>query len=404
MKITLVHLWLVLLIIFSKHVLCDAQTTNSVPASINKFAVELYGKLLEESKDNLFFSPYSISTALTMTYAGAKNNTAKEMEKVLNIEDMENVHTKYKMLLNRLQTSGNDEVLLKIANSLWVQKDYTFLNEFLDVTEESYGAPVNLVQFQGNEEREKTRKKINDWVEEKTNNKIKDLLHSDDLDDLTRLVLTNAIYFNAKWAMQFDPKQTQEGKFHITSDQTLDASFMKQMGEYNYYENDELQYLEIPYSSGSLSMGIILPREIEGLYDYEMKMRYEQITEILTSASKQKVNLLIPKFDLSNRFNLIQMLIKMGMVEPFSGHADFSGMTGKKDLLISKVIHQAYVDVNEEGTEAAAATAVVVSRKAAVDINEKTFKADHPFIFIIKDNETNCILFMGRVCNPKTTK
>lgn len=374
--------------------------SNDIPGSINQFGIELY-KQLSSTKGNTFFSPFSISTAMAMTYAGARGNTEQEMARVMHFDsDQSLFHNEYKQYLDKIFTNKKG-VKLTTANSLWAQKDYTFLDSFFNITEEYYNAPVHLVDYTSDNEREKTRETINKWVEGKTNNKIKDLLQPSDLEPLTRLVLTNAIYFFGNWEKPFDSKLTEPNTFYSDQGLEIQAPFMKHKEDYKYYENDQIQYLEIPYTSSQISMAIILPKETEGLAEIEEKLDKISLNQWMTKATIQKVNILIPKFKTSFRTSLNKALSDMGIKEAFTEDADFSGMTGGKDLMISNVIHQAFIEVNETGTEAAAATAVVMRMKSAFAAEEMFFNANHPFIFIIKDNETNSILFMGRIINPE---
>ncbi len=351
-----------------------------------------------EKADNLFFSPYSISTALAMTYAGARGDTEKEMAQVLHFQvPQDRLPSAFASVMAKLhsQQEGNR---LRIANRLWGQQGYDFLPEFLRVTREQYKAELALQDFAT--KTEEARKTINAWVEKQTEEKIKDLIPPGVLDQMTRLVLTNAIYFKGKWASQFDKKATQEAPFKLTSTKTVSMPMMHRRDSFKYGTMDDAQILELPYVGDELSMLIILPKAVDGLADVEKRLTPANLGGWLSALRKQEVNVYLPRFTMTSQFQMNGVLKSMGMSSAFTPDAaDFSGMDGKRDLFISAVIHKAFVDVNEEGTEAAAATGVVMRAKAARITPE--FRADHPFVFLIRDNGTGAILFVGRVVNPK---
>jgi len=362
----------------------------------NAFALDLYGKLREQ-EGNLFFSPYSISTALGMTYAGARGNTEAQMAKVLHFDlPQEKLHPAFKSLLEGLgarRKEGGYE--LSVANALWGQKGYPWLKEFLDVTRGNYGAGLREVDFAG--DTEGARKTINDWVEKQTREKIKELLLKGDVGRETALVLTNAIYFKGDWASQFKKDRTRPGPFSLSDGTKVEVPMMRQTEEFGYMETEDLQALELPYVKGHLAMIVLLPRKVDGLPALEGSLTVEKLEGWLGLLHKEEeVSVILPKFKMTSRFELNEVLKALGMTDAFDG-ADFSGMDGVRDLFISKVIHKAFVDVNEEGTEAAAATAVAVDRAVA---RMAEFHADHPFLFLIRDNASGSILFMGRVADP----
>jgi len=389
------------LIIFSLFIIQIATANNIdiIAHGNNAFAIDLY-KELAKDPGNFFFSPYSISSALAMTYAGARGNTAKQMEKVLYFTlSQDKLHPSFASL-NSLFNAKEKPYQLSIANSLWGQKDYPFKKDFLSLVNEYYEAGFNEVNFVNDEEREEVRQKINTWVEEKTNYKIKDLIQKTDLNSLTRLVLVNAIYFKGKWQNTFDPKETNEMPFYVNNTQKINTPMMHQEGNLNYTEDEDLQVLEIPYSGNELSMVILLPKTGISLSEVEKKLSTDKLNYLLSNLSLTKVDVYIPKFKLEKRFILNEELIKLGITDAFDEMlADFSGMTGDKDLYISKVIHQSFIEVNEEGTEAAAATAIIMSGKS-ISSGPILFKADRPFIFLIQDKKTGTILFMGRFIEP----
>jgi len=396
----LVNVFLMVLLMFFCNI-AMADTDNDlkvVSQGINKFSFDLYKKLKDENKEeNLFYSPASISIALAMTYAGARGDTEKQMANVLNFTlPQDRLHPAYSKLIENLKSNKDYELI--IANALWLQKDYKFLQKFLNTMEKYYKGGFNEVDYAANPEG--ARIKINDWVSRETKEKIKDILKPEDITRLTRLVLTNAIYFKGKWQTEFDKKSTRDEDFYLINGQKTKVKMMYQKNTFNYYENNNLQLLEIPYKGNKISMVIILPK-VGKFKTVENMMDEKKLQEWLKNAMKTKVKAYIPRFKFTQRFNLSKNLYDMGMEDAFNhAAADFSGIDGERGLYISKVIHKAFVDVNEEGTEAAAATAVIIDTKALVLTEELVFKADHPFIFLIRDKETRSILFMGRVMDP----
>jgi len=376
------------------------QGVNAVVNANNQLAFELYSQFNEESKDsNIFFSPYSISIALTMTYEGAKGQTAEEMQSVLHIpEDASIRRPNFARIYNKINKKDK-KYKLSTANALWAQKDYSFLKEYTDNVEQYYGGKLTNLDF--TRESEKSRQIINKWVEDQTNNKIKDLIPKGVLNAYTRLVLTNAIYFKGTWVKQFDEKDTKEDDFRMNSGNTVKVSMMRLIGDgvkFNYAETDEIQILEMPYHGEDVSMLIILPGEND-LANIEKSISLEKLSKWKNMLNEQRVDVFIPKFKFETKYFMAKALSDLGMPTAFSPAADFSGMDGTKDLLIQNVIHQAFVEVNEEGTEAAAATGVVMGI-TSVGPRIPIFRADHPFIFIIQEIETGNILFLGRVGDP----
>jgi hypothetical protein len=271
----------------------------------------------------------------------------------------------------------------------------------LTLTKENYGAGLREVDFVNAAEREQARKTINSWVEKETKEKIKDLIPQGVLDALTRLVLTNAIYFKGDWALEFDKKQTTDAPFKISADKEVTVPLMYQKGDFKYAQEDGLQIIELPYKGDELSMVVLLPAEVDGLAELEKSLTPKDLNRWSTLLRKREVYVYLPKFKMTTGpLELGGVLKAMGMKDAFSlPPADFSGMTGSRDLFISNVLHKAFVAVDEKGTEAAAATAVVVTLTAELAASP-VFRADHPFVFVIKDNRSGSILFMGRLTNP----
>jgi len=363
----------------------------------NTFAFDLAERLFQK-KGNVFFSPFSISDALAMTYAGARGKTETQMAKVLHFSlPQKTLHPALSSLLRSLQDTGSEGCILRVANALWGQKGYKFLQSFTDLIRRYYGGGFFRIDFSG--DTEGARNRINRWIEKKTEEKIKDLISKGDLTPLTRLVLTNAIYFKGKWSLAFKKKNTHPLPFHVTPEKTVRAPMMYQKATFPYFRDKKIQVLELPYMGKALSMLILLPDRSVGVKGLQDLLTEKNFGNWLSQLRKRKVAIYLPRFKLKTRFYLAKILSDMGMPDAFTNTADFSGISGNRELMISKVIHQAYVNVNEEGTEAAAATAVAIRLKAVM-MNYPVFKADHPFIFLILHKKTRSILFMGKVVNP----
>ena len=364
-----------------------------------EFALDLYQKLRTVG-GNLFFSPYSISTALAMAYAGARGNTEVQMAQALHFTlDQEQLHPAFALLEAKLSDiSEKGHVQLQVANRLWPQVSYPFLEEFLALTKEYYGVLITPVDYG---KPKAARETINAWVEEKTQGKIRELIPSGVLDRLTRLVLTNAIYFKGNWAHQFDKTLTENAPFLVTPTETVEVPMMAQKSEFRYTENDTLQILELPYMGNDLSLIVLLPRKVDGLRELEGKLTVEMLRECTSGLWRREVLVFLPRFRLGCGYKLRKTLNAMGMTDAFDeSKANFSGMDGKVHwLYIFNVFHNAFIDVNEEGAEAAAATAAVM-KVMSMPPPPATFRADHPFIFLIRENNTGSLLFLGRVVNP----
>jgi len=367
------------------------------------FAFQLY-QALKGEEGNLFYSPYSISLALAMTYAGARGETAQQMADTLNfILEQERLHPAFNWLDAELASRGegaqgkDDEGFrLNIVNAIWGQKDYEFLSDFLDVLAENYGAGLRILDFIT--ETEKSRLTINEWVSDQTEGRIEDLIPQGMITWLTRLVLTNAIYFNAAWEYPFDEDVTADGPFYLLDDGQVTVSMMKQTEAFGYTEGEGYQAVELLYDGEELSMVILLP-EAGNFQAFEEGLQAQKVDDIINDLQPTRATLTMPKFEFDSEFSLKDTLAGMGMPIAFSGDADFSGMTGNPELFISAVIHKAFVAVDEAGTEAAAATAVIMEY-SAVPEHPVEFTIDRPFIFLIRDIETGAILFVGRVMDP----
>jgi serpin B len=391
---------------------------SQVVAANNGFACKLYAQLKGRS-GNIFFSPFSISVALAMTYEGARGKTAEEMRSVLGFpEDARTRRSALARIFNRLNTRDT-ACELSIANALWAQKDYQFGSSYLDVTSRYYsGRATNLDFWHATEE---SRLTINQWVAEQTRDKIKDLLSEGAIDTLTRLVLTNAIYFKGKWTSEFKKKYTEDDDFRIRPDSSLKAPMMAQTARFPYAEVNGLQILEMPYRSGSdkvegqtgkagsrpvparpgdISMLVLLPRT-DDLRPLEDSLTLQNLTEWRKQLRDERVEVYLPRFRVEQKVELRKALEFLGMKRAFDTlAADFSGMRDNDSLCIRDVIHKAVVETAEQGTVAAAATAVTLKLATGMPRPPKLFRADHPFIFIIQERESGNILFIGRVVNP----
>ncbi len=367
------------------------------------FAFDLY-QALSDREGNLFYSPYSISLALAMTYAGACGETEEQMADTLQLILPQNrLHTAFNGLDLELASrgegaAGKDEkgFRLNIVNAIWGQKDYEFLAEFLDVLAENYGAGLRLLDFINSPE--ESRITINDWVSDQTEGRIEDLIPQGVIDALTRLVLTNAIYFNAAWLNPFNEELTGDGTFHLLDGTEVTVPMMMQTESLGYAEGDGYQVVELPYDGDELSMVIFLP-ETDRFEEFEDSLDAVGVGGMVQDMGYREVALTMPTFEFESEFSLANTLAAMGMPIAFSAAADFSGMTGNRDLAIAEVLHKAFVSVDEAGTEAAAATAVVMRLTAAPE-EPVEVTVDHPFIFLIRDVETGAILFVGRIVDP----
>ncbi len=406
------------------------QDVHALARSNTAFALAMYWQLTAKAKGNIFFSPASIQTALAMTYAGARGETAKQMAEVLRFPSetpgvhlpsrgggpapwkkvskpwpAARLHRTFGELIRRINTPKLDYkkkpvYQLSIANELWGAKDYSFRSEFIALVKKDYGAGLNNVDFG---KPAAARKTINDWVEKQTRDKIKNLIPAGMLDKLTRLVLTNAVYFKSGWAYTFSKHATKDGAFHVSADESVTVPLMHQQKSFQYAGSDDLQVIELPYMYNDLSMIVLLPRKIDGLAALEQSLTPKKLDKYLAALKRETVKLTLPKFKFTSQFALAGPLKAMGMVDAFSDKADFSGMTTAEKLCIGAVIHKTFVAVDEKGTEAAAATAVMMMKMSMPPRprRPKIFKADRPFLFFIRHNATGEILFMGRVVNPQ---
>jgi serpin B len=371
------------------------------------FALGLYLQLIKAG-GNIFYSPYSLSEVLAMTYGGARGDTAAQMASTLHYTlAQDTLHPAFNSVDIALASRSNGKegkdakgFRLNVANAIWGQKDFKFTQSYLDLLAQNYGAGLRVLDFMNAPEG--CRQTINNWVSDRTENKIKDLLAQGSVTPDTRLVLTNAIYFNAAWAYKFDKNSTHDGQFHLSDGSAITTSMMTQEHSYNYTEGTNYQVVELPYDGYQLSMVAILPASGQ-FSQFESSLTSQQLNNIIAKMQNSKIDLTMPKFTVESSFGLVSTLGTLGMKDAFNpAKADFSGMDGAKDLFIGNVVHKAYVSVNEDGTEAAAASAVIMMAGAAPGESVKpiVMTIDRPFIFLIRDIPTNTILFIGRVMNP----
>lgn len=374
-----------------------AQNQNDAIVSSNSFALDLYKYLSKNEKGNIFISPYSISIAMGMTYAGANGETQAEMSKVLYFPlNDKGFHKDFGKTQKLLLNSGSKGVEISLANKLWADKQYKFKCSFTRGVRKNYNAPLVRMDFRNSPE--PSRLEINGWVEQQTKSRIKELLPNGAITDLTALVLTNAIYFKGQWDNKFSPENTRSDAFFPSATDKVPCQFMNREGKYQYAKTENFSALEIPYAGKEFSMLVLLPHDGIELEEVEKNLSLETITLLAVNMDEFDVRVSFPKFKFENKYELKPMLSSLGMPTAFSNRADFTRMSKKPDLKIDEVYHKAFVEVSEEGTEAAAATAVVIVRKAMPMFVD--FNANRPFLFFIRHRETGAIVFVGRMTNP----
>ena len=371
----------------------------------NQFSINLYQTLATTPKvrdKNIFFSPFSISEAFAMTITGTRGETAKEIQETLHFPFKDNIlHSSFTTLNKELQSRSQEGLHLNLANAIWLQEEMRFKEKTKQLIKEYYQSAFHLANFRDIHLIEQIRQEINSWVSKKTENKIRELIEKGTLDATTRMVLVNAIYFKGKWAFPFEKSATFDENFYINDTKSVKVPMMHQKQRFNYYENRNLQVLELPYVGKSLSMVIFLPRKGVPINALEKALSTKHIESVFEQMSQTRVAVSLPRFKFETKYYLKAILKRMGMVIPFSNSADFSGFTTNEGLKIAKVIHGASITVDEEGSEAAAATAIVIKTKGLHKAPRYIeFRADHPFLFMIRDRKSGVILFMGRVMKP----
>lgn len=368
--------------------------------SAHEFAFDLYKQLRKEAeKSNIFFSPYSIITTMEIVYEGARGTTAQELATSLSLQkNVQKRRAGSKSLFDILHKS-NAPYTLSTANALWIDQDFKILAEYHSNAQTWYNAAINNVDFQ--HDSAQAEHIINAWVNQQTKGMIKTILEPNSLNALTRLVVTNAIYFKGKWSEPFNKQQTQQEAFFVNENTQVHVAMMHAVQDYAYTENDSMQMLELPYAGDDLSMIIVLPKE-KNSKQLEQELNSKNFVAWKQELAKQKVNVHIPRITLDTSYGLVETCKHMGVHQAFDQNkADFSGIDGKRDLYIALINHKAALEVNEEGTEAAAATAAVMMMKSVrFEKPIPEFRADHPFIIMIEEKTTGVILFMGYIQNP----
>lgn len=366
---------------------------SSFSENNNTFAFNMFREL--DSDKNIVFSPFSIYTALSITSLGAGGATKDEFDKVLNNNlPIEQFHQSYKDVIDSASVGSNK---FNIANALWLDNGFQAEEDFLNTSNDLFNTHIENLDFQNNPK--DSADTINSWIEQNTNGLIKNLLSSSSINSNTRMILTNAIYFKGNWERSFDPKEDSDLNFYVTADNPVKTTFMQQEGVFFYYENQSEKLLQLNYKGNSLSLIIVLP---EGNIDNFIKnLSDEEFRSTLRNMKPEELNIKVPKFKFSFASDLAKQLSDLGMKSAFTTDADFSGISKSQNLYISDVIHKAYIDVNETGTEAAAATSIGFTTTAFNPMPVKNFIVDRPFIFAIMDNKTKTILFLGKILNPK---
>ena len=374
----------------------DSVEEYDIATANNAFAFDMYS-MIKSDVENIFFSPYSIFTAMAICYDGAEGSTKEQMSNVFYYPLSKPVlEGSTKEMIDTIN-SDNDAYDLETANALWVLEEYPLNEQYVFNAENYYDGMITPLDFGG--QPEESRLIINSWVEKKTNDKIKDLLAEGSIDGNTRLIITNAVYFNGIWLQEFEEAGTRKKVFYLSDGQEKKVDTMYAIETYNYGKDKNAQILELPYKGDDISMYIILPSK-NNIEEFENNLTLGYYNELKDNLNSDEVKILLPKFTFEARAELNEPLQDMGIVDAFdSGMADFSGISASDGLSISEVIHQAYIGVNEKGTEAAAATGIVMVD--SLPYYKYEFTADHPFMFFIEDKRTGCILFMGKVENPE---
>ncbi len=385
----------VFLVALASSILFTTQAQDIIESN-NRFTFDIY-KLLSKTDKNLIFSPASITSAIAMTYTGAKSNTFNEISNTFYFN--KNI-SEFNKSYDKLVESYSDKkstVRLFNANSLWIQKGLKLNTEFLENNKKYYSSSANFTDFISNPE--KSRTTINEWVGKNTNNKIKDLIKPSAIDNATRLVLVNALYFKGAWLTKFKKENNTNDDFKIGKKESIKTAFMNNSFSSWYYEDKYCEIIDIPYSNEQLSLLVILPKSYKKLKKVEKKLNYDYYLNYIEKKTKKQIQLSFPKYNIESEFDLNASLKQLGIKEAFTMSADFSGITENEKLYISKVIHKANIEVDEEGTEASAATAIFM-RKTSINVDEVQFNTNRPFIYMIRNQKTNTIYFIGKVLNP----
>ncbi len=376
----------------------DLQKAAPLVEGTNEFAVDLYLRLANESGDkNVFISPWSIATALQMVRLGAQGETLDQMTATLNITGVDDIDETIGAVQNDLNGADGDDFQLAVANRVWGREDLHIIEEYLALVANHYGAPLERLDFGGDPGG--SADSINAWVSENTAGKIEEIVDKSLFSQATSLVLTNAIYFKGNWSRQFKEEHTKDDDFHLSDGTTAQVPVMFQKTKFAHAEGYGVRMLSLPYVGDRLSMIVLLPQGEVPLADVDA-MLDSNLLDLVGYLEEKEVLVWLPKFRVETEYSLAKQLAAMGMPTAF-GAADFSGITTSERISISEVLHKAFVEVNEEGTEAAAATAVIMTRSMAANARPVEFRVDRPFIFLIRDNVTGALLFIGRVMDPR---
>lgn len=390
------NLTVIILFVLSTFSLSGQSNINIIESN-NRFAFDVYNQL-HNSKSNLIFSPASITSAVAMTAIGASGNTFDEIRNTFYFtKDKTELGESYQNTFETYNVSSKN-VQLYNANSLWLEKTLTLNQSFTNQNKKHFNSSLHQADFFNNPE--KSRNKINNWVLKNTNNRIKDLLKPSVIDKSTRLVLVNALYFKGAWSESFNKSQNTKDQFQIGKKDFITTTFMNKIVGAWHYSDKCLEVIDIPYEDQKYSLMIIIPKSFKKLKKVEKLVNYDFYTYYAKNKEMKKIDLSMPKFSTESEFDLNSTLQKLGMKEAFTGNADFSGITKQEKLYISKVIHKANISVDENGTEAAAATAVTM-RKTSISHYSEQIKVDKPFIFILRNNANNLIFFVGKITNPE---
>lgn len=375
----------------------NAQPENRLAEGYNKFGFDLFSSISTDG--NMLLSPFSISAALSVAGSGSAGNTAKQFTEVfylpVSVSEIPKMHNS---LSSVLAGKNQDGIELVNANALWMQADFPFTPAFQKNVREVFDAGVEYTDFMNSIDLEKSRKRINQWVENTTKDKIRDLIPEGQILSTTRLIIVNAVYFNGKWALQFNKKSTVKDHFFNQGKTVVNTDFMSNKSKYLYYQDENFKVIDIPYQGNDLSMMIILPVVKDGLEKLGKEINHENYGIWRQSMMKENVSLALPKFRIEDSYELTDYMTELGLKDAFGEEADFSGITAETGLKINKILHKTFIEVDEEGTEAAASTAVIMVEKSA-PVKEEfyEFKADHPFVFLVHERETGAILFLGKV-------
>ncbi len=387
----------------NKNNIVNQDSNLSLSQANNQFAFKLYSQI-KKNDQNILFSPYSIMDAFGMVYEGSQGDTANQIANVFQFTTNDQKRRDEFLSFQNNLVATDNLYTLRSANSLWVEKTYSVLDSYLEVIEKYYGGDAQNIDFKNNPQI--SRQTINQWVSNQTNNKIKDLFGEKSITEDTKLVLANAIYFKGEWINKFYPNNTHNDTFTLANGNTIDTKMMSIKNDetnFDYYEDDNLQVLKMPYVGNKLSMVLLLPKS-NNLSSLEQSLTDTSLNQWQQGLTNQAVNVYLPKFTFNDKYDLVDTLKQMGITDSFDARkANFSGISQKNDLFINAVEHQVYIGVNELGTEAAAATGIGMSATSVSMVSPKAvpvFRADHPFMFLIQDDTTKTILFMGSVNNP----